>query len=196
MKKFLYMAVISASLILSSCSMQKDAGMVNLQSEKLMSGQQISKANIEKQQMNQINVPVNGSALTYGMKSDKISMIEKTSVTGKSFTRGFYHKTASVRPDQIGNGSTVKVADKNTDSKKAPQVAHKKSGSGKSQLIALLLCIFVGGLGIHRFYLGYIGIGILELLTAGVFGILWLIDLIRIITGDLKPKDGEYDTKL
>lgn len=78
---------------------------------------------------------------------------------------------------------------------KAAQKAVKKEmgqdqGTAKSQLIALLLCIFIGGLGIHRFYLGYTGIGILELLTAGVCGILWLIDLIRLITGDLKPHDG------
>ena len=67
----------------------------------------------------------------------------------------------------------------------------------KSQLVALLLCFFGGGLGLHRFYLGYTMIGILQLLTAGGFGIWALIDLIRIITGDLKPADGsEYDPKL
>ncbi|HEX8348597.1 MAG TPA: TM2 domain-containing protein [Hymenobacter sp.] len=67
---------------------------------------------------------------------------------------------------------------------------------GKSQLIALLLAIFVGGLGIHRFYLGYTGIGIAQLLTLGGCGIWALIDLIRIITGDLKPKAGDYAEKL
>ena len=67
---------------------------------------------------------------------------------------------------------------------------------GKSQLIALILAIFVGGLGIHRFYLGYTGIGIVQLLTFGGCGIWSLIDLIRIITGDLKPKSGDYAKKL
>ncbi|MBK6861869.1 MAG: TM2 domain-containing protein [Saprospiraceae bacterium] len=70
------------------------------------------------------------------------------------------------------------------------------AGGGKSQLIALLLCIFVGGLGIHRFYLGYTTIGIIQLLTAGGCGIWALIDLIRIITGDLKPKNGDYTETL
>ena len=64
---------------------------------------------------------------------------------------------------------------------------------GKSQIIALILCLLVGGLGIHRFYLGYTWQGVVQLLTAGGCGIWTLIDLIRIITGSLGPKDGSYD---
>lgn len=70
------------------------------------------------------------------------------------------------------------------------------AGGGKSQLIALLICFFVGGIGIHRFYLGYTWQGVVQLLTLGGCGIWALIDLIRIITGDLKPKNGEYTDKL
>ena len=69
-------------------------------------------------------------------------------------------------------------------------------GGGKSQLVALLLALFVGVLGIHRFYLGYTGIGIIQLLTAGGFFIWAFIDLILIITGDLKPKTGDYEKTL
>ena len=69
-----------------------------------------------------------------------------------------------------------------------------KTTAGKSQLVALLLCIFFGVLGVHRFYLGYIGIGLLELFTGGLCGILTLIDFIRIILGDLGPKGGSYET--
>lgn len=63
----------------------------------------------------------------------------------------------------------------------------------KSKVVALILSIFLGELGIDRFYLGYIGTGILKLITCGGFGIWWLIDLIMIATGKLKPKEGsEY----
>ena len=63
----------------------------------------------------------------------------------------------------------------------------------KSKVVALILSIFLGELGIDRFYLGYIVTGILKLITCGGFGIWWLIDLIMIATGKLKPKDGsEY----
>ncbi|WP_302160989.1 TM2 domain-containing protein [uncultured Ruminococcus sp.] len=61
----------------------------------------------------------------------------------------------------------------------------------KSKMVALLLSIFLGGLGIDRFYLGYIGLGILKLLTGGGLGIWWLVDLILIATGKMKTKDGQ-----
>ena len=44
----------------------------------------------------------------------------------------------------------------------------------KNKMTALLLSIFLGGLGIDRFYLGYSGMGVLKLLTAGCFGILYI----------------------
>jgi hypothetical protein len=68
-------------------------------------------------------------------------------------------------------------------------------GGDKSHTAAILLALFVGGLGIHRFYLGYTWQGVVQLLTLGGFGIWALIDLIRIITGDLQPKNGSYASK-
>jgi hypothetical protein len=79
---------------------------------------------------------------------------------------------------------------------KQMQKSENAEGAGKSQLVALLLAIFVGVLGIHRFYLGYTGIGIIQLLTAGGLFIWSFIDLILIITGDLKPKTGDYEKTL
>lgn len=60
----------------------------------------------------------------------------------------------------------------------------------KSKTTALILSILVGGLGVDRFYLGYTGMGILKLLTGGVFGILWIVDIVNIATGRLTPADG------
>lgn len=71
-----------------------------------------------------------------------------------------------------------------------------KQNYGDSQIVALILCFFLGGLGIHRFYLGYPVEGILQLLTAGGCGIWWLIDLIRIVIGDLQPNGGRYTETL
>jgi len=62
--------------------------------------------------------------------------------------------------------------------------------SEKGFVPALLLCLLLGGLGIHRFYVGKIGTGILMLITLGGFGIWALIDLIVIAVGSFKDKSG------
>lgn len=67
------------------------------------------------------------------------------------------------------------------------------AAGGKSQIVAAILAFLVGGLGVHRFYLGYTWQGVVQLLTLGGCGIWALIDLIRICTGDLGPKGGSYD---
>jgi TM2 domain-containing membrane protein YozV len=62
--------------------------------------------------------------------------------------------------------------------------------SDKKFVPAVLLCFFLGSLGVHRFYLGKIGTGILMLLTLGGLGIWTIIDLVRLIIGSLKDKNG------
>lgn len=67
--------------------------------------------------------------------------------------------------------------------------------SPKSRLTALLLCIFFGVIGIHRFYVGRIGSGVAMLLLGWMtLGIWPLIDLILIITGVFKDGDGKTIT--
>jgi TM2 domain-containing membrane protein YozV len=64
--------------------------------------------------------------------------------------------------------------------------------SGKSRLVALLLCFFLGYLGVHRFYVGKIGTGILMIVTIGGFCGIWvLVDLIMILVGAFKDQQGQ-----
>lgn len=67
--------------------------------------------------------------------------------------------------------------------------------SPKSRTVALLLCIFLGGLGVHRFYIGRIGLGLLYLFTLGLGGIGILIDFILIATGSARDGLGRYVTE-
>ena len=62
--------------------------------------------------------------------------------------------------------------------------------SEKGFVPTLLLCLLLGTLGIHRFYVGKIGTGILQLITLGGLGIWTLVDLIMVITGNFKDKKG------
>jgi TM2 domain-containing membrane protein YozV len=62
--------------------------------------------------------------------------------------------------------------------------------SDKSNTVALLLCFFVGFLGVHRFYVGKIGTGILMLVTLGAFGIWALIDMIINIMQKFTDSEG------
>jgi TM2 domain-containing membrane protein YozV len=86
--------------------------------------------------------------------------------------------------------------------KKADGVNATK-GFARNQLVALLFALFFGALGIHRFYLGKIGSGIVFfvlamtsfLIVPGIALLIWLlIDIIRIIMGRLKPKGADYET--
>ncbi len=95
-------------------------------------------------------------------------------------------------PVQRTTTNNVTVVEESHEELSSPAVA----ASGKSQLVALLLCFFVGALGIHRFYLGYTWQGIVQLLTLGGCGVWALIDFIRIIIGDLQPKNGSYSSTL
>ena len=73
----------------------------------------------------------------------------------------------------------------------APGPVESDSGkSDKQKIPAALLCWFLGVIGVHRFYLGYTGIGVIQLLTLGGCGIWAIIDFIMILTGGLKDADG------
>jgi len=68
-----------------------------------------------------------------------------------------------------------------------------EKGSKKvNWILALIMSIFFGSLGVDRFIMGHVGLGILKLITFGGFGVWWLIDVIVIATKH-KFKNFEWE---
>lgn len=139
-------------------------------------------------QLSQNTTSVNGirvdknSALRRGAKSVAVEL---------PLARGAYidHVTETVK--KILNGEPVEDYVAPATSEEAPGAEPKKNW-----LVTLLLCLFLGIVGAHRFYVGKVGTGILWILTlGGFFGIGTLVDLIKIICGKFTDKKGNAITR-
>ncbi|HEY8537513.1 MAG TPA: TM2 domain-containing protein [Steroidobacteraceae bacterium] len=74
-------------------------------------------------------------------------------------------------------------------------LSSQPSESEFTRLPVLLLCLFLGWIGLHRFYVGKIGTGILQLITLGGLTLWTLYDLIVIVFGSFTDGDGRKITR-
>lgn len=107
----------------------------------------------------------------------------------------YCYKCGKVIPDDASHCPYCGVVVKSNPAAPAPAAetaAADPTQSPDSRLLATLLCYFFGIIGVHRFYVGRTGSGIAMIFTIGGLGIWALVDLIMIVCGKFKDKDGLY----
>lgn len=72
---------------------------------------------------------------------------------------------------------------------------NQSTPSPKSRAAALALAVAVPLVGLHRFYVGKVGTGVLMLLTAGGFGVWWIYDVIMIAAGNFRDAESRRVTR-
>ena len=120
-----------------------------------------------------LNVNKGSASLSFGPKGLKHTV----STTGKS------HTTVGIPGSGLSHTTSSGGRAMNIPSSERPT-------SPKSGGIALALCIFLGVFGLHRYYVGKIGTGVIWTFTAGVCGIGWIVDIFTIIGGGFYDKNG------
>ena len=115
-----------------------------------------------------------------------VECVEPLQTTGR---REDYEYNRESRRREIPQPVVVNVVNNNTNNNT------NNNGMGsfyiyKSRWAAFFLCLFFGLLGIHRFYVGKGGTGFLWLITGGLFGIGCVIDLLLLLFGGFRDKNG------
>lgn len=204
-KLFTYF-MASLALVLSSCSMQKrvysKGYTIHWKKKQPSAGTRHQLANAPQPAVQHLGEaampaavaePATAAAEVHHADKGPVAAAAVTA-PGKATASTPAFETKLDRVETRSDGTQLMVKEPKQAQKQAAR--GKRAGEGgKSQIVALLLCIFLGWLGIHRFYLGYTGMGLLYLFTFGILGIGWIIDIILlIIPNGLTPKNKtSYD---
>lgn len=78
---------------------------------------------------------------------------------------------------------------------KEKQIKQENNKNNNFSLVKLLLCIFFGYYGVHRFVEGKIGTGLLFLFTYGLFGIGYICDIFRLAKEVAGQNNNDSETK-
>lgn len=119
-----------------------------------------------------LNVGKKSVGLSFGNKYGGVSINSKTGTTTR----------VSIPGSGFSYTKKIKINDTKTNEYSMKTPTEKENIKEINKWTSFLLCLFLGIFGVHKFYEGKIGIGILYICTLGLFGIGWIVDLIIILT--------------
>ncbi len=122
-----------------------------------------------------VNLNKKSASVSFGPKGMKHTV----STTGKS------HTTVGIP----GSGLSYTTSSGSSERPVSIPSAQRPT-SPKSKAVVLPLCIFLGMFGVHRYYVGKIGTGVIWTLTAGCFGIGWIVDIFTVALGGFYDVNG------
>ena len=96
----------------------------------------------------------------------------------------------NLNPEKYGGKAIEKTVAQTEAWEDQVQAPSNSEPSDKDFVITLLICVFLGGLGVHRFFVDKMGTGVLMLVTLGGLGLWWIIDIILIVTGSFEDSEG------
>ncbi|SFR81458.1 NINE protein [Anaeromicropila populeti] len=138
---------------------------------------------------NHTDTEASGTCVYCGKFFCKECLVE---VEGKNYCKSCVGKAFSEQKEAAKSSNSANTININNVANATAVNGANTMISTKSRLVSLLLCFFLGVFGIHRFYVGKVGSGILYLLTFGVFGIGAFIDLILILLGSFRDNYGMF----
>ena len=124
---------------------------------------------------------VNGAYCEYCGTKMPTERVEATTINADHVTVNNYY---GAEP-QAGPSKSFRNATLNAAYSTGPAMG----ASPKSRMLALILCVFFGIFGVHRFYARRYLMGVVYLFTAGLLGIGWVVDVVLIALGRMRDGD-------
>ena len=187
MKKLILFSL--SVILISSCSIQKRVYLSGYNIDWKSNAKQVEAKKIASNKSTNKITPIDVKTILEQNKNEVIPNTNEIVLTASAAKQINQISTKSIK---LLTKNTIKTnlsapAVKVYNYKAAKYNSNLKNNSSTSggdfDITTFLICFFLGGLGVHRFMKGDIGMGILYLLTGGLCGIGWLIDLIKIATG-------------
>lgn len=135
-----------------------------------------------------LNIGKKSAGISLGGKYGGVSFNSKTGAKGRVSAPGTglsYSTSLSSDKKKISQNEPSNVVFQENN-----YLVQNDTSSEKNKIVALVLAIFLGYLGIHRFYAGKVGTGVIWLLTGGLFVFGWIYDIVKIASGTFTDGAG------